>query len=373
MKAPPDYARADGEAILHFMKKQVADAHGLAVRRALLADLALRAKRVAGADGWRQLVRGIFLAFPDVVLPHIPPIVSHHVSDGVASKAAATNIDVGIVTVIDAERVAAQVALDVEVTKHGDHAEYRERYWFTQLDTASGRSLNVVLTVLAAQRNVPAAILTERLLSRFKPRLCVLVGICAGVEGITKLGDVIVSQAVIDYEGARLELGLAGRRGKPTKRRPVRLSRDIQFIPPVGILADTNSFNDDQLQLKTKVDERLDALGLDATTTQAVKKWRLKSHLGLLLSGGKLIADGSLVNRRLRQHEQIRGAAMEDSGFAQACRFQHPEVPWLVFRGVADLGDGSKRRLKRFQRAAALAAAVAAVSFLQADYSGLDH
>lgn len=371
---------ADVRAIVTFMAR-IEGEHSAVRRRAVLSDLVHKAMSLPEASRWRLLAQGLYTAAKDKLRSQLPPVAVAALEEVGESGAGETRgepdadlkrrrYDVAICVVTETELSAAQIALGLPINRRGRSAAFADRYWECDLKTDSGSALRVVLTVFAKQRNVPAAILTERLLSRLDVGLCLLVGIAAGLKSHLKLGDVVAATSIIDYEGARLELDRAepNRRKALPARRLEQLLRPAQFEPPTTISGDVELFNPADARLEQEFRRHLPALRLNRARRDVVRKWSVKLHKAVILAGEKLIADGSLRDRRLTMHEKIRAAEMESSGFAQACRFQRPETPWAVFRGISDYGDGGKGRLEGLQRAAALAAATGAVRFLQTDF-----
>jgi nucleoside phosphorylase len=93
-------------------------------------------------------------------------------------------------------------------------------------------------------------------------------------------------------------------------------------------------------------------------------EWKSTYHSGVILAGEKLIADGSLDEKRKEFHDRIRAAEMEGAGFARLCK-EH-DIPFLIFRGVSDYGTPEKDNL--WQATSALAAATAVRVFLEKGY-----
>lgn len=363
------------KTILWFMERSP-DERGK--RLTMLSDLASKAGGLPEPLKWPAIARGLLLVSDPSVVGHLPQALVNEIQSQAASSGESEGSpqreserhDIGIVTVIGAELKALQVALGIPQDTKGHLSIGAERYWLSRLRTSDGGTLRVVITVITRPRNVPTAILTERLVVRFGVKACLLVGIAAGVKGKVKLGDVVAAEAVIDYEHARLELEHPSKRlRKPlTPRKVEELLRPLQLEPPTAIKADTALFRLEEREFHRRWKSGVRQLELRPTDRAKALTWEPELHCAVTLAGEKLIADGSLVDRRIRLHEKVRAADQEDSGFAQACRYQNPELPWAVFRGISDYGDGGKGQVKRLQPAAAYSAAVAAVMFLESHY-----
>ncbi|MBI4596377.1 MAG: hypothetical protein HY730_08390 [Candidatus Tectomicrobia bacterium] len=85
---------------------------------------------------------------------------------------------------------------------------------------------------------------------------------------------------------------------------------------------------------------------------------------GIILSGEKMIKNGKLPEFANEYHEKALACEEEAAGFCRSC--EDCGVSWLVFRGISDFGDQSKR--KKCQPWAALTAASAASLFLRTEF-----
>jgi nucleoside phosphorylase len=179
-----------------------------------------------------------------------------------------------------------------------------------------------------------------------------MIGIAAGPHDKVKLGDVVAANWVYDYEHVRREI-IEGKR--------VERARPFHLSVPKNIGADLGLYEESWMRNRlASVLRNFDEYELPLPPAEINPKW----HVGTIAAGEKLFADGSLNDLRLKYDDEIRAGDQEDSGFAQACVFR--EVPWCIFRGIADYGDATKNKV--WHPTASLAAASAAYTFLQHAY-----
>lgn len=269
--------------------------------------------------------------------------------------------DIAVVTIKKPELVAAKIAFDVNIEEDPELYDSGHQYWQTTVSSeALGRDLSVVITMVAEERTVPCALACSRLFQNYHVNTCALVGIAAGLKGYVHRGDVVVPKLVWDYEGQRIE---------PTRSlpRPVPYNLEDQFIRDIEYYDPVMRGWPDFFK---KCLARLKDIASVPKQSQRTD-WQPDLHSGVvILAGEKLLANGSLPQRREASHERVRALEMEGSGFARACRDKH--VKWLVFRGISDYGTLSSKRQKIWQYTSALSAATAFVNFLQHDFRDIE-
>jgi len=263
-------------------------------------------------------------------------------------------INVAIMTVKRPELLAAKVAFEIDLAEEETRYVNGLRYWETSIVGGSDvKDLDVVLTMVAEDGNLSCAAACGRLFSTYDIGLCVLVGFAAGVKEKTRLGDVVAADLIIDYEKARLEPD--GRKKRPVPYSlETRIARDLEYFDPVRFgwkEAFSNAFN------SLRADPHGIVPKLDA-------EFEPQFISGVILSGEKLIANGTIDSMREDYHDRTCAAEMEGAGFARLC--EEHGVPWVVFRGISDYGDIEKSDL--WQSTSALSATTAAKIFVTKGY-----
>lgn len=269
-------------------------------------------------------------------------------------------VDVAIITLKQPELHAAKIAFGLPPTEHPTREEKGFLYWEGDYPLArTGETENFVLTVVGEDRNVPCSNCVHLLLRLYRPKMIFLVGMAAGNQDKLKLGDVVVSELVIDYEGGRMEPS-----GFKKRPKPFNLERRLKIL--------LTDYDPDLTKWEELFRMSLETLrGLKTKPHDLPASWKPKLNPAVILAGERLRADGVLAELRDTYHEQGITVDMESSGFAQACESE--SIPWLIFRGISDFGDAKTKDFaadgipegrKNWQPYASLAAACFARDFL---------
>lgn len=186
--------------------------------------------------------------------------------------------------------------------------------------------------------NTESAIVFGRLYTALRPKAAVLVGMAGGVKGKVAPGDVVVGEHIYAYDFRKLSTEGPIRRTKTYKVDDalLRESEDMDLIDPswfAGVSHDVRG------QLQKSADE-------GKTVTIPDETWRPRVVRGDVLAGGSLVEDGSLPTFALEHSDKVRAAEMEGAGFAAAG--DETGIPWLVVRGIADIGENGRDKTWQF-------------------------
>ena len=153
------------------------------------------------------------------------------------------------------------------------------------------------------------------------------VGVACGVEGKTKLCDVLVSSKVVNYDKARVENGGFTPRG--------------EAIPTLGYLCQIFS-QSNWSHTSKEIFNHLSGMPLP------------QIHHGTILSGPYLIDDAEFKDKLLKSFApEAIGIEMEGSGLFAAAH--ETKIRCILVKSVCDFGDGNKNEI--FQPTAAMLAA----------------
>ncbi|WP_408598369.1 purine phosphorylase [Pseudomonas sp. PLMAX] len=265
----------------------------------------------------------------------------------VEAREAARSPDLLVITAIAIELAAAKKVFGVgedvpaRFTAHGVH------YWSVTIQRADG-PLSCVIASLGNAGNVNATSITTLLLSELKPKKVLMMGIAAGRRKKLSLGEVILSERVVYYEGAAALAGgtLAAR---PEMPRPgLSTQQDLNAYFATASLSD-------------RLQQRASELGFAMPTES--KAGEVAAHLKVspatIASGELLIRDPKLFESFQELHDKAVVAEMEAYGVFDACEKQC--VPVLVVRGISDYGDKSKDNT--FHKVASEAAAIVTLDY----------
>lgn len=203
----------------------------------------------------------------------------------------------------------------------------------------------LAIAAVGVDGNAESAIAFGRLYEALRPRAAALVGMAGGVKGAVKTLDVVVADQVFAYDFRKLTPAGEIPRFK-TYSPPDSLIRAVELMPTLDRAWYAHLGTEMRTVMRSGDYET-------AESREPAETWRPRVVRGGVLAGGRLIEDGTLPAFARSIHDQIRAAEMEGAGFAAAAVEAH--LPWLVLRGVADIGEDS--RPKEWQFAATYAAA----------------
>jgi adenosylhomocysteine nucleosidase len=254
-----------------------------------------------------------------------------------APDEATSRVDVGVLTVLSQETQAvAQAFTRTGTSVHGLH-DGRRTYEAT-FGTPQG-ALTAVLMQTLDRGALSATAATTSLIQGYHPAVVALVGIAGGIDPDLAVGDVVIPDQVIYYDGRRVAADGVHRRGEATR------------LPREATLAVNDFFSTRGEPVKLLTPGRHAAFRV------------VRGSLG---SGGAVVTDQHAeIRRYLRTFdEKCRVVETEAGGLVQAVREQVPRpqapVSWLVVRGISDHADATKGH-----RDHDLAAAHAAAAFVE--------
>lgn len=196
-----------------------------------------------------------------------------------------------------------------------------------------------VVIMQARIGRVNAAIAANNAIRQWQPRYILLIGIAGGVAqtGI-RLGDVLISDQIIDYE--------------------------LQKLTDVGAQPRFEVYRPDSSLLEVA---RHVARGqwTKFIQTKRPSQGKVTSHFGPIASGDKVIASRDELAKLQEHWPRLIGVEMEGAGIAAAVVSASSAPSFLIIRAVADLIDGSKQPdVRKWQAYAAAVAAAFTVGLL---------
>jgi nucleoside phosphorylase/CheY-like chemotaxis protein len=186
----------------------------------------------------------------------------------------------------------------------------------------NGKSLKVVSGYSWQMGLTATAILAERFVARFQPKILAMSGICAGRRGKVGLGDVVVGTQSWEWQGGKIA-DSDGEAELLHAPEPCRAAADL-LLSTRNLIAKPG--------WRTQLDEKY------MQTSQA--DWNV--HLGPMLSGLSVVANGDVMTSIARQHRNVLGLEMEAYAIYAAATFAASDCKALVVKGVCDFGDAGK-------------------------------
>ena len=269
------------------------------------------------------------------------------------------NIDVGIITIIPTEIESLFEIFGISeqnlVKINSPFLYYKTKIYSTQ----SNREISLVISFINGDAgNVEASICTTHFLKNWYPKMMCMVGIGAGIEGKVRIGDVVIPSKIIDRTKKVYKNGKYTPRTENYNRtRIVEQMIKRYKISAQEFLAYCNKYILEEIkmaELIVKANGHSDGI--------------FDRDLGLIdgsfASEDTLIRDSNFFSPILENvDEKCRGAEMEAVGFVKACRTEKEDFPWIIFRGISDMGDIKKS--DDFQVLAAKSASVALRIYLE--------
>jgi tetratricopeptide (TPR) repeat protein/nucleoside phosphorylase len=220
-------------------------------------------------------------------------------------------VDFVIITALPQERDAFLSKLPgAHVLDKGErdlHTYYAARVRTRRQDQSE---YNVVVTYLARMGPITATAQTVSVVTRWRPRYVLLVGIACGIRGVVEHGDVLIASQVADYTIGKQEGG------------PRKINWDV-YPCGVSLLDSANSVEDGW---KT-------GIGVDRPG-----KGEPAREKGVVASGGDVIQDDEIIATYSKSWPKLIGIEMESGGVAAGVH-QTPDRPeFLMIKSVSDFG-----------------------------------
>src|SRR5581483_1147929 len=205
-----------------------------------------------------------------------------------------------VVLIANATKVESQAALHVAEEVCRTRAQYikKERYVAVELGYINGlRLIGVQCEPGSVGPAASQAVITDAI-QDFSPNAVILGGIAFGTKrDKQRLGDVLVSKMVVEYERAKKKDGLNIPRGQRIEAAPKLLS------------------------LFRAAEAQSSSLAI---------------HVGTILSGEKLVDDKPFVADLLRIEPEAIGGEMEGAGLVAAA--ERLKTEWIVVKAIVDWG-----------------------------------
>ena len=198
----------------------------------------------------------------------------------------------------------------------------------------------VAATCALGMGQLNAALAAKDIITACKPKKIILVGIAGGLGPNVHLGDIVVSDQIVDYELGKVTDGLMYPRWSVYRSDPALQDRLRTF-------RNTDWFS-------SVTTPRPDGPNVDAPRV---------IH-DVVLSGNKVIADASAAGALVSVWQRAAAIEMEGAGVAAALH-QTPNAPgFIIIKAICDKADSKKD--DRWQVYAADVAAAFTLCFIQA-------
>ncbi len=199
-------------------------------------------------------------------------------------------------------------------------------YHFGTYVTAKGTTLRIVAASPTQMGMTAAAMLTTKMVGRFRPKLVAMVGIAAGVSPKTQgFGDILGPDILIDYG--------SGKRGTEAGAQVFRPDPHPINLAPIL----RNRLRDWQMKSGQLSWIRDRWQGAAPNTV-------LKLHVGPLGSGEAVVAADPVVDEVREHWRKLIGIEMEAYGVHFASQEAiHPPPMFLCLKSICDFADAEKK------------------------------
>lgn len=323
----------------------------LGLHRAFLAEP--RRFFATTGDQLRGRALGLSLELPVLDLPELAAQSIAAISAEIEAARQAGPIEVLLLTALPVELQASLDALGV-AGNVAARAANGTNYWRTLTTRASGADRAVAVACFGSAGNVDAAATTAALMAELRPRAVVMIGIAAGMRDKCKLGEVVIADRIVAYEGSALIGGPEGSRN---------VSRHDSYRTPHAVQQDIVAYLADEASLRTRLRAAYDSAGIQLPEYAEAGPVAVDvvPRQATLASGEKLLRDPERFRALREIHGKIEVVEMEAAGIATACA--QVGAHYLIVRGISDFGD--ERKDDRFHAIAAKVAVVVAVDFIR--------
>lgn len=275
-------------------------------------------------------------------------------------KSKKIDTDIAIFVIVKNELNAIKAVLGIKNEKKCDDKIDDLLIWKTEIKQET-KKFSTIIVFVAEPTNIICAVACLKVFFKYQVKTAVLVGIAAGVENKVKVGDVVGSTHAIYYEHQSLDNKGAQIRPRHHKSK---LNKCLSgYTPSKGLLIEKFKKG---VEILRELDSKLENMEISNSEYHGNS---------IILSGEKLIRNGSLPDLIPQYHGHTRAFDQELGGFGYVC--EEEGIPWVAFRGISDLGNEETKPLKDenkmlVQSKAALAAAAIAITFLETDFYFLE-
>ncbi|MFA9394112.1 MAG: hypothetical protein ACERJ1_05280 [Halodesulfovibrio sp.] len=215
--------------------------------------------------------------------------------------------------------VLKQMSSVVEKYDFSDPTVYHEGRF-----SGDGKELSIVAASADQMGMTAAATLSMKLINKYRPKYLVMVGICAGISGEARLGDILISEHSWDYGNGKVVF-------KEGKRK---FLHDPKMLPLDSAVLNLFKNSIAKKEFFSEIED--DWLGNDL-------EYRLRAIIGPVASGAAVVQDAEFLSIIKDQSRKLVGIEMESYAVFYAARNSCEPSPTAVsLKSVCDFADESK-------------------------------
>ncbi len=261
----------------------------------------------------------------------------------------ATSADVCIVcALVEVELDAVVAALGLQKVKPS--SDDPSTYYEGTLSTTDGSAIRIAAAAATNMGLAASAILTTKMLIKYRPRLVAMPGIIGGTshDG-AGFGDVIIARQTIDYRSGKVSQSAEGALHFAGSAQP--LSADPRLIDALE-------------HSKTEIELALVAAKKKFQGNASKSEWALR--FGDVASGDQVVSSATIVKEQLASWRKLLGIEMETYAVHRACRDAISPQP--VFLSCKAVSDSTFDKTSEWRKFAAYMSAAFVRHFLENFY-----
>lgn len=233
--------------------------------------------------------------------------------------------DALLITALDVEMEPYEDIFELTSTKHFQHAR---EFLFTDKDGVARRG---IAYAIGRSGQPSAASLAQALITFYRPRVALMSGICGGVEGKVKLGDLVFFEAAYAWDYGKWE------EDKQTPPQTVFYSRP----DPIDVI-DHQLHHAARGYRRSSFSQDTELLGeLSAISNGQITGFEI--HIKPVASGSAVIASDEIIAKVRGLNDSVWAVDMESYGFYHAAMYTRVVKPhFICVKAVSDYSNGEK-------------------------------
>jgi nucleoside phosphorylase len=260
---------------------------------------------------------------------------------------AASTIDVGIVIALKEEFNEFFNEIKTQSKSFLDEETGRYYYLFDYNSADLNHQYHCVAIFVGEMGSVKSSLITQRLISQWKPRTLVMLGIAAALSNDVHIGDVVIASQVDAYlENSKAIPTTGGKRFEFTLSGEVyRSSSDLLHAAQNFEFVYGEIFQDWRVNCMRELQQLVPKVSLEQLLASKQLHDQVQMIDGHLASGPTVGAAPAFKNWLKTRDRKYLALEMEAGGLMAAAYEQADPKRTLVLRGISDDGDEQKKKL----------------------------
>lgn len=231
-------------------------------------------------------------------------------------------VDVAIITAL--RNVELESILNLPIQWETLETEDSNIYYIGEYSNKKNQTKRILATSCSRMGVASAASLTMKVCEKFSPSLLIMTGIAAGIQGKTKIGDILVADPCWDWGSGKITI-------QNGEQRFLSSPHQLHIEPKY------RNFFQNISASRTYLDEIYQQWSTGAKPTHSINL-----HIGPVATGSVVLEDPDTVKSIKDQHRELVGVEMEGYGLLSAAHYASNPVKALVIKSVCDFADPDK-------------------------------